>query len=513
MKLTCLLLAALVVIPIHANAKEALEIKLASKTTKYPADMPVDLVVTFTNISSSPVRILNHQTPVMEGIEADILSVSLNRKPVDYIGRLYKRVVPSDRDFLTLKPGESVSGIASLWDNYDLSVSGTYAVQYRTEILSQGSGKAEASLEAFSNVLLLDIEGREPPLDPDDADDEGPVTKIVDGSNEKFKSCSSSEKNDLINAREHALNYADDSYDYLVAGTVTSRYTTWFGANDSSRYSTVREHFRKIRNAVDNASFKYYCNCNKSGVYAFVRPKKEYKIHLCPAFWSAPMTGTDSKAGTLVHEVSHFRVVAETDDLAYGHTAAASLALSNPGNSVRNADSHEYFAEATPYSPYNPCAPTVTSHTGAPISATWDGVNCYVMTAPAGSGPFIYNNSYYINAVPGTSCPAPSSYDTANCYILPYPSWSTTFFVWSGNLYLTPGPGNACPAPSSFDGANCFVMPLPWGSTPFKFANNLYITPTPHCPMGSFDSEHCYLGTAPASRTASVWGTSFYYSH
>ena len=28
-------------------------------------------------------------------------------------------------------------------------------------------------------------------------------------------------------------------------------------------------------------------------------------INLCGAFWDAPATGTDSKAGTLVHEVSN----------------------------------------------------------------------------------------------------------------------------------------------------------------------------------------------------------------
>ncbi|NOK21829.1 M35 family metallo-endopeptidase [Corallococcus carmarthensis] len=490
------------------SAKEAIEIQLTSEATRFPADAPVDLKVTFTNVSTSPVRILGYHTPVVEGIEADILSVSLAREPVEYIGRIYKRAAPKDRDYLTLKPGESISGVASLWDNYDLSVSGTYAVQYRTEVLSAGSDQAVA----FSNVIFLDIEGRKPPVDPDDVEEDGPVTKIVNGSNEKFKSCSASEKSSLETAREHALNYADDAYDYLVAGSNTSRYTTWFGAYDGSRYSTVREHFRKIRNAIDNETFKIYCNCNKNA-YAFVRPRQEYKIHLCSLFWPAPMTGTDSKAGTLVHEVSHFRVVADTDDIQYGQSGAMQLANSNPGNAIKNADSHEYFAEATPYSPYNPCAPTVTSHTGAPITANWDGANCHVMNIPAGLSPFIYNNSYYVNAGSSTSCTAPSMWDGANCYILPYPAWSTSSFVWSGNLYLTPGPGNACPAPSTFDGANCFVMPLPWGSTSFTYANNLYITPLPSCAIGGFDGAHCYVGAAPASRTASVWGSSFYYSH
>jgi peptidyl-Lys metalloendopeptidase len=63
------------------------------------------------------------------------------------------------------------------------------------------------------------------------------------------------------------------------------------------------------------------------------------------------MTGTDSKAGTLVHEMSHFNVVAGTDDHAYGQSAAKSLALSNPDLALNNADSHEYFAENTPALP------------------------------------------------------------------------------------------------------------------------------------------------------------------
>src|SRR4029079_13497331 len=73
-----------------------------------------------------------------------------------------------------------------------------------------------------------------------------------------------------------------------------------------------------------------------------------YKIYLGRVYWSAPATGTDSQAGTLIHEVSHFTVVAGTDDLAYGQTAAKARATSAPASAIRNADSHEYFAENTP---------------------------------------------------------------------------------------------------------------------------------------------------------------------
>jgi peptidyl-Lys metalloendopeptidase len=93
---------------------------------------------------------------------------------------------------------------------------------------------------------------------------------------------------------------------------------------------------------------KINCGCNQN-YYAYVYPSKPYEIFVCKAFWSAPNTGTDSRAGTLIHEMSHFNVVAATDDHVYGQSGAKSLAISDPAKAIDNADSHEYFAENTPY--------------------------------------------------------------------------------------------------------------------------------------------------------------------
>jgi peptidyl-Lys metalloendopeptidase len=99
---------------------------------------------------------------------------------------------------------------------------------------------------------------------------------------------------------------------------------------------------------MNNASVRFNCTCTDSA-YAYVYPTQPYTIYLCNAFWNAPSTGTDSKAGTLVHEMSHFNVVAGTNDYAYGQTAAKNLAIQNPTRAIANADSHEYFAENTPF--------------------------------------------------------------------------------------------------------------------------------------------------------------------
>ena len=71
-------------------------------------------------------------------------------------------------------------------------------------------------------------------------------------------------------------------------------------------------------------------------------------IYLLGAFWKAPLTGTNSKAGTLIYAASHFIGDGAAKDYAYGQTKCKSLATSNQIEAILNADSHRYFAENNP---------------------------------------------------------------------------------------------------------------------------------------------------------------------
>lgn len=67
------------------------------------------------------------------------------------------------------------------------------------------------------------------------------------------------------------------------------------------------------------------------------------------AFMVSPVaTGTDSHAGTLIHKMSRFTVVARTVDWAYAQTAARALADDDPVKALAIADSHEHCVENTP---------------------------------------------------------------------------------------------------------------------------------------------------------------------
>jgi peptidyl-Lys metalloendopeptidase len=130
----------------------------------------------------------------------------------------------------------------------------------------------------------------------------------------------------------------------------TTRFTTWFGTYSSANWNQVKGQFAKIKDAFDTKPLTLDCSCKKT-YYAYVYPNQPYKIYLCKAFWNAPLTGTDSKGGTLVHELSHFDIIAGTDDWAYGQAAAKNLAITDPAKARNNADNHEYFAENTPALP------------------------------------------------------------------------------------------------------------------------------------------------------------------
>ncbi|QHG87534.1 M35 family metallo-endopeptidase [Xanthomonas sp. NCPPB 1638] len=308
------------------------------------------IAVTVTNTGNRTARVPSYQLP-LTSLDNGILEVSHEGAPVAYTGRLVKRGLPKAADFTILQPGQSVKGEVDLAGAYDLSSSGNYTIQVRSALhyasLSDGSLMKAANGQpavATSAPLTLWLNGVNRGLQRQLA--VGPQA-VINGIN--YQSCSTTQTNQLATAVGAARTYSQNARTYLNGGSTGARYTTWFGAYNASRYSRVSANFVAIDNALDqnNGQITLNCNCNDSA-YAYVYANAPYEIYICNAFWGAPVRGTDSKAGTLVHEMSHFTVVAGTQDRVYGQSGSRSLAISNPAQAITNADSHEYFAENTP---------------------------------------------------------------------------------------------------------------------------------------------------------------------
>lgn len=316
-------------------------VELSTNEVAVGANDDVTVTVTLTNNAKRAVKLLSWYAPAEE-LEEDLFVVTRAGQPVEYIGPHYKRPAPEAKDFVVLAPGKSVTREVSLSNFYDLSKTGDYQIRYAADLRTV-NGKEPASLE--SNDASLWIEGRA---------NQNPDAKVASGtqnftSSVAFNKCTTTQQSTVMQALGSSSTMIDNAVAYLngTAPSGTPRYTTWFGAFSSNGWGTAQNHMTAIKGVIDSKPMTFDCGCKKQ-YYAYVYPNQPYTVYLCSVFWSAPLSGTDSKGGTIIHETSHFTVVAATDDYAYGQTNAKALAKSDPSKALFNADNHEYFSENTP---------------------------------------------------------------------------------------------------------------------------------------------------------------------
>ncbi len=312
--------------------------------------------VTITNTGRKTVRLPRWQLPSEVG-RSNLFRITRDGQEVGFEGAMVKRGVPTAEDFAILRPGRSYRNIVALGSAYDLSKAGQYTVTYSAALqyaslsggvrLKQNNGLPMVAQAAPIQMSLdqpatLPSGGRIRPVLPSN-----PVLSDVLGVT--YVGCTANQIQLNDQAVLTARSYAENAKGYLNSNTTGARYTTWFGAYLSTRYATAQQHFAAIDTAMDQTGgqVKINCGCTEN-YYAYVFKSQHYEIFVCNAYWSAPLVGTDSKAGTLIHEMSHFTVVTDTDDWAYGQSAASNLANTNPTQALDNADSHEYFSENTP---------------------------------------------------------------------------------------------------------------------------------------------------------------------
>ena len=125
----------------------------------------------------------------------------------------------------------------------------------------------------------------------------------------------------------------------------------WLGLRSSAEAERVREILVRSRAFAAGANFLCaVATPTAGGYYAFVRPDNSFAIVLGPDFLAAPTSGFSSKAGTLVHEISHFALTGATDDpQVYGRAKALRLATSDPKEAQHSAENIEYYVEAVAY--------------------------------------------------------------------------------------------------------------------------------------------------------------------
>lgn len=321
-----------------ATALGGLEVRvsLASDVT---GNAPVTAQVTIFNRATFAVEVPESQLP-SEDMESMQFVVRREGQRVAYEGPHIKRGPILNDALIRIAPGASYTYDVELSRAYDFSRDGRYTVAFE----SRSGVSGAATLQSAAQELR--ISGRTAPV----TNGVVPRTPTSLTSLVSYSRCTATQQTDVLAALNQAEAYAGDAKTYLAGNTMGERFTWWFGAATTASVNTMRSHFAAIADAFATKPVTVDCGCKKT-YYAYVYPNQPYTIYVCKAFWNAPLAGTDSRGGTLIHEMSHFNVVAATDDWAYGQTNARSLALSDPTKAIDNADSHEYFAENTPKRP------------------------------------------------------------------------------------------------------------------------------------------------------------------
>ncbi len=139
-----------------------------------------------------------------------------------------------------------------------------------------------------------------------------------------------------------------------------ANFAVWFGVYSRAKADIVRANLKAVHKVLATGDLRFYCGSPneptcKDNTYAYVYSTEPYAITLCPSFFSMPMLPGGSPIdavyedgtmeGTLIHEISHFEIVANTDDNCYSRPVCQDMAISDPAQVLVNADSYQYFSE------------------------------------------------------------------------------------------------------------------------------------------------------------------------
>lgn len=279
---------------------------------------PLELNFTVSNPQSNDQTFLQWGTP-FEGVWTNMFEIrdaEFNR--LDYIGMMVRRgEVPIEEEYITIPAGGMKSVIVNLGENYDFSSVGKYMVRVNLPMYSELKySPNDAQVEVFHLETI-------------------PAKRLA--APQGYTNCNANQQSQIVTAITGALSECSRAVSCLSQENCPP-YTEWFGTYTAAHWTHVDNIYRRVHARLNNrAQFNGYCNPSGCGsnVYGYVYPTDTtFTVYLCGAFWSVP----NERVNTIVHEMSHFNSLGQTQDYAYGQSACRNLARSNPANAVRNAD-------------------------------------------------------------------------------------------------------------------------------------------------------------------------------
>lgn len=191
------------------------------------------------------------------------------------------------------------------------------------------------------------------------------------GHAQSFETCTKVERGKLNAAYARAERLT------LTATTAIGpnpAFERWFGAYSAKNGERVRRVLKGIVKGLKADDGIATCLNNGQDLcggdtYAFVSKSDPYNVSFCPSFFEMDTMkdltaenlrdGVGTRAGTIVHEFSHFSIVGDTEDLCYARDVCSDMAQTSSEDAIHNADSYQFFVEDVTYYGVGGAAPGV----------------------------------------------------------------------------------------------------------------------------------------------------------
>ena len=350
----------------------ATEVQCAPFTVKISMELTpqkIECRVTITNNEDKDYCLLRRHTP-LEGLMSDIFNVQLTGSgKIPYSGILLKRGPPSEKEYILIKSKSSEENKVNLSHAYCIDSPGNHTVQLKISLKFQDPNEEKHSGNHFvqkveSNMAEFTVTERKHTgevtkrrIEPDRTRGT-PLFKKPDASGPKSPKLAGNYPSPRDKGEtKHAYKLAYSAIEKSIPSTTETSelYKEWFG---DPHKPTVKSNYTTMKSTMEKTEFTLHARPTEDengdklkeiSYYGFTY-KDNSTIYLGDCYFDADLEGTDSKMGTIVHEMSH--AAAGTEDVkqdgnyVYGQEECQKLAMDHPELAIINADNYEYLSEA-----------------------------------------------------------------------------------------------------------------------------------------------------------------------
>ena len=264
--------------PGSVQPKRDVALTISASKTSFAADEPVLIKVTLKNNERKKARVLDWVVPCedAQGVSSPETPTEMSFFTINtagghvakYLGAVFRRVKPDEKDYKMLNPGDEVSCTIDLEKYYEFaskSDDNSYNIKYSASSMELSKPKAsnsESALESLeSNTLTIKIDARKVPTRA--------LRERKLQSLNNFRNCDTNRQSMLAEARSRATSASNDvlgvidSVGRLANSQNCPRYKDWFGNYAPTRHNELRTGYLLTRDTLNSASITFDCGCTE----------------------------------------------------------------------------------------------------------------------------------------------------------------------------------------------------------------------------------------------------------